>query len=514
ALAPRKEREDVAKAIERAVNALHASYIENGVDNANTAAAFISGLGSVGENIFSDKWTDWQGRQLVQHLVADYQLETGEFLWKEADEDANAMATEQAIIALGDALNGYSSFSKQALDQVRKTVEEPVETPEQPTIPTNPEMPAQPTQPTTPEQPAPQMMKVYVSIDGLQSIVEQQEVTLPKEATVLDALQAVAAANGVSVSIRSTTYGLYVEGINGLMEMKYGKTSGWMYSVNGSFPERSADKEKVADGDIIAWSYTYDEATVPSNPSPSLPSNPSQPSQPSTPEQPVTPEQPTTPEQPVTPEEPTEPETPVTPEEPTEPEAPVTPEKPTEPEAPVTLPFTDIEPTNYSAPYIAKLYELGITTGTTDTTFSPKANLTRSQFAVMIARALKLEPKGAPTFKDVQGKWYADSVQALVENGIVQGVDENTFAPGNTITRQQTAVMLFRVLQFAGYDALADVPTFNDAANISPYAQQAFATLQKLNILTGNEGFANPHEQLTRQQMAKLLVLTLEAIQK
>ncbi|MEE1132611.1 MAG: DUF4430 domain-containing protein, partial [Caryophanon sp.] len=57
ALAPHKDREGVAATIKRAVDGLHAEYIENGVDNSNTAAALISGLGAVGENIFSDKWT-------------------------------------------------------------------------------------------------------------------------------------------------------------------------------------------------------------------------------------------------------------------------------------------------------------------------------------------------------------------------------------------------------------------------------------------------------------------------
>lgn len=498
ALAPHADNEAVQAVITKAVDGLHQEYVNNGYDNANTAAALISGLASVGEDIFSEKWTDWQGRQLVQHFISDYQMETGEFLWKATDVKANGMATDQAIIALGDALNGYSSFSKQALDNVQKDVVP--ETPEQPEVPTTPETPEQPEQPTTPEQPVtppttPQTKQVYVEIQGMSSILSKQAVTLQQNATALDALTTAAKANNIDVAIRETTYGLYVEGINGLMEMQHGKTSGWMYAVNGEFPERSADQQVVNAGDTVVWTYTYEAPTTPSTPSVPTPSVPTTPSTPE-PSTPVEPEQPEIPEQPETPEQP---------EEPTTPEVP----------APsVDVPFTDIAPTNYSAPYIAKLYELGITTGTTATTFSPNANLTRAQFAVMVTRALKLEATGAPKFKDVQGKWYAQAVQALVENGIVQGISDDAFAPGNTITRQQTAVILLRVLQYAGYTEVQDASTFNDAATISPYAQQAFATLQHLGILTGNEGNANPHEQLTRQQMAKLLVLTLEAIEK
>ena len=342
-------------------------------------------------------------------------------------------------------------------------------------------------------------MQVYVAIEGMGTVLSQQAITVPLQATALDALTAAANANGINVSIRETTYGLYVDGIAGLFEMQHGKTSGWLYAVNGVQPERSADKERVEAGDTVVWTYTYEAPT---------PTVPVQPAEPTTPTVPVQPAEPTTPTVPTPPVEPSEP---VTPQEPTAPE---TPEEPEVPTAPLELPFTDVLPTSYSAPYIAKLYALNITTGTSATTFSPNASLTRAQFAVMVARALKLEPTGAPVFRDVQGKWYANAVQALVENGIVKGIGDDLFAPGATITRQQTAVMLLRILQHSGYTDVKEQSTFNDAGNISAHAQAAFATLQHLNILTGNEGYANPHEQLTRQQMAKLLVLTLEYVAK
>ena len=50
----------------------------------------------------------------------------------------------------------------------------------------------------------------------------------------------------------------YIEGIGNLYEFDAGETSGWMYRVNGWFPNYGCSKYAVADGDVIAWVYTCD----------------------------------------------------------------------------------------------------------------------------------------------------------------------------------------------------------------------------------------------------------------
>ncbi len=62
--------------------------------------------------------------------------------------------------------------------------------------------------------------------------------TFKKGATAYDAL----CATGLSVSTKSSQYGLYVSAIGGLAEFEYGGKSGWMYSVNGSAPNVSCGK--------------------------------------------------------------------------------------------------------------------------------------------------------------------------------------------------------------------------------------------------------------------------------
>lgn len=75
--------------------------------------------------------------------------------------------------------------------------------------------------------------------------------TFKKGATAYDAL----CATGLSVSTKSSQYGLYVSAIGGLVEFEYGGKSGWMYSVNGSTPNVSCGKYVLKDGDSVSWYY-------------------------------------------------------------------------------------------------------------------------------------------------------------------------------------------------------------------------------------------------------------------
>lgn len=60
------------------------------------------------------------------------------------------------------------------------------------------------------------------------------------------------------LDVRSTGSGsnIYVQSINGLSEFDHGATSGWMYSVNGTFPNVSASAYILKNGDIVKWQYT------------------------------------------------------------------------------------------------------------------------------------------------------------------------------------------------------------------------------------------------------------------
>ena len=50
----------------------------------------------------------------------------------------------------------------------------------------------------------------------------------------------------------------YIEGINNLYEFDCGELSGWMYKVNGWFPNYGCSRYQLKEGDVIEWVYTCD----------------------------------------------------------------------------------------------------------------------------------------------------------------------------------------------------------------------------------------------------------------
>lgn len=82
--------------------------------------------------------------------------------------------------------------------------------------------------------------------------------------TVMDALREAAEENGMDVAARGFKSFAYVEGIDGLYEFDKGPKSGWLYRVNGEFPDVGAGAYKLQAGDVAEWIYTNGE-TKPAN---------------------------------------------------------------------------------------------------------------------------------------------------------------------------------------------------------------------------------------------------------
>ena len=98
----------------------------------------------------------------------------------------------------------------------------------------------------------------YVPSDGV--ILMRTEYVLRKGDTVYDVLDRAVRHNKIQMEcIYSQNYGsVYVQGINHLYEFSCGELSGWMYSVNGWFPNYGCSKYVLNNGDRIEWVYTCD----------------------------------------------------------------------------------------------------------------------------------------------------------------------------------------------------------------------------------------------------------------
>ena len=175
-------------------------------------------------------------------------------------------------------------------------------------------------------------------------------------------------------------------------------------------------------------------------------------------------------------------------------------------------PFTDIQKLdNYSA--IVNLYSLGIFKE--NEKFNPYNTTTRYQFSLMLYRALDVEVPATTGFKDIANldAEAQSAIKALNKLGVINGVNKETFAPHNKITRAQTAKMIYRLLVSNGYKDQADAKMpFSDVPANDAELNTAAAQLNALGIMTGSNGKLNPNNPLTRDQMSKVLNNALQAL--
>ena len=174
------------------------------------------------------------------------------------------------------------------------------------------------------------------------------------------------------------------------------------------------------------------------------------------------------------------------------------------------FPFTDVAESRWSYPYIKELYDAGVVSGTSAATFSPAANVTRAQFVTMLAGLAKADVSKYPatSFRDVpESAWYAPYVNWALANGIVSGTSATTFSPDAKITRQDMAVMLYQYTQ--RYDVALQQQTvtpFTDESGISAYALPAVQALHRAGVISGMpDGSFQPLGTATREQACVVL---------
>lgn len=166
--------------------------------------------------------------------------------------------------------------------------------------------------------------------------------------------------------------------------------------------------------------------------------------------------------------------------------------------------FYDVDDSHWAREAIEYLSGAGVVNGVSETEFNPSGELTREDFITMFARAAKLQPKlGESYFEDViPSAYYAGYVNAAVDKGIIKGVDEKSFGTGKNLTRQDLALILYRAF-FDGQDVVKK-PT--DWEEISDYAKVAVGVLMEKGIVNGmDDGSFAPMNNSTRAQAAQLI---------
>lgn len=183
-----------------------------------------------------------------------------------------------------------------------------------------------------------------------------------------------------------------------------------------------------------------------------------------------------------------------------------------------TAVFSDVSESAWYYEYVTSLAKKNYISGMGNSKFAPEANISRAQFATILAN-ISGEAFTDPSnpFDDVsESAWYAKAVAWAYSKGIVNGKDAKTFAPNDNISRQDMAVMIMRYVTNVKKAALPEKNTgasFADDSQISSYANQAVYTMQKAGIIGGKPGNVfDPKANATRAEASKMIFVLLESI--
>ncbi|ATW25590.1 S-layer homology domain-containing protein [Candidatus Formimonas warabiya] len=182
--------------------------------------------------------------------------------------------------------------------------------------------------------------------------------------------------------------------------------------------------------------------------------------------------------------------------------------------------FTDVPAGHWAAESIDYLVEKGIINGKTATTFAPDDNITRAEFVKILAGIAGIDTTKYSTssFGDVAANaWFASYVAWAGEAGVSQGAD-GKFNPNAPITRQEMAAMIARFVEDVAGATLPSVNeavTFADNGRIAGYAADAVAMMQKAGIINGKgSNQFAPLDNATRAEAAKMLASLMKILEK
>lgn len=173
--------------------------------------------------------------------------------------------------------------------------------------------------------------------------------------------------------------------------------------------------------------------------------------------------------------------------------------------------FEDIA-SHWARKEIESLAARQIVTGVTSDRFDPAGEVTRAEFAVMLARALKLDTANERLpFEDLhEDDWYYDAIAAAYRAGWIQGVGGNRLAPADRITREEMAVLIEKAYAYAkggtaGSNELIEELPFRDSAEVSEWAAESVRLATSQGLIQGIDGSFKPKLYADRAQAAVMI---------
>ena len=170
-------------------------------------------------------------------------------------------------------------------------------------------------------------------------------------------------------------------------------------------------------------------------------------------------------------------------------------------------PFSDVSTSAYYYEAVKWAQEKGITGGIGNGLFGPNQPCTRAQIVTFLWRAAGSPVVNyAMNMSDVpEGSYYAEAVRWALSEGITTGTTENTFSPDSECTRAQAVAFLFRYAASEAVTLQELVSGFSDADSVPGYALPAMNWALAEEIVQGNGSKLMPNDSCTRAQIVTFL---------
>jgi len=162
---------------------------------------------------------------------------------------------------------------------------------------------------------------------------------------------------------------------------------------------------------------------------------------------------------------------------------------------------------------IKRLVGLLAIKGYPDDTFKPESNITRAEFATVLAKAMGWQPNpGAVRFADAATipDWARGCVSAAVAKGVISGYEDNTFQPDRLVTRAELAVMVVKAM---GKGVPGGELQFTDAASVPSWATGFVSAAAGQGIIKGMPGNVfKPDDTATRAEASAMISRLLRSL--
>ncbi|WHH57523.1 S-layer homology domain-containing protein [Petroclostridium sp. X23] len=168
--------------------------------------------------------------------------------------------------------------------------------------------------------------------------------------------------------------------------------------------------------------------------------------------------------------------------------------------------FDDIQG-HWAAQQIVAGAAQGIISGYGDGMFKPEKEITRAEFMAVINRTFGYTEKAEVDFTDVKtGDWFYGEVAKAEEAGYVTGYDDGTIKPDSSITREEVAVMVSRIIELEQNDESQALDSITDAVRMGSWSKGFIGAIVEAGYMRGYpDGSYKPTKPITRAESIALL---------